>query len=463
MTASSRSEELIAGFDDARFRRIDGSLRSLVFQLVQAGTGFLVATIVAWKVADEWLGLAGDGRGIVTRALLVSSLAGVALYLTSGRPIRKALIDQRALVRSATTELQLEASRHRFRAELDEGLRMTEDENDVIELVGRALDRVDPDGSMEVLLADASNAHLRVATESSSGGPGCRVTTPQDCPAVRRGHTRRFETSTALDACPELRGRLGGDTAATCVPVTVLGSPVGVVHRIDPDRTLAPDIVVDELETVADLVGSRLSVIRAIATTERQASTDVLTGVLNRRSLGDKIRAFHREDQAFALAFCDLDHFKDLNDTFGHDAGDQALRLFSRVVTDTIRDHDAIGRWGGEEFVLLFAGADRAIASIVCERIRTNLRDELQAASTPPFTASFGVADHTQARTIDRLLALADQAMFEAKKSGRDRVVIVDETFDLDGDIPEDDLDEEFEEVSAGGAGEPVAETPLAP
>lgn len=449
MTAHSRSQELIAGLDDARFRRIDGSLRSLVHQLVQAAVGFLVATIVAWKVADEWLGLADDARGVVLRALLVSTMAGLMLYVTSGRPIRKALLEQRALVASATKALHLDADRHRFRAELDEGLRMCEDENAIVGLIGQALDRVDATGTMEVLLADASNAHLRVAAESSQGGPGCRVSTPQDCPAVRRGHTRKFETSTALDACPELRGRLGGDTAATCVPLTVLGSPVGVVHRVDPDGSLAPELVIDELETVADLVGSRLSVVRAMATTERQASTDVLTGVLNRRSLGDRIRDLHRKDEPFAIAFVDLDHFKDLNDTFGHEAGDQALRLFSRVVSDTIRDRDAVGRWGGEEFVVLFTGADRAIATKACERIRSGLRDEIQASNVPPFTASFGIADHTQARTIDRLLALADRAMFVAKTNGRDRIVAVDDSLDLEDGLRDFSAEPGFDREAA--------------
>jgi len=426
--STQRSEELVAELDSPRFRRLDGSLRSLLEQLAMASFGFAGAFALSWLVSDVWLDVPQDGLGVVVRGLLVAVFGGAALHATSGHPIRKAVLAQRELVRRATAELASEAARHRFRAELDEGLRMCDTEDALVELVGRAFDRLDPDGSSELLLADASNAHLRAAVESSAGGPGCGVTTPWDCPAVRRGHTRQFPTSTALDACPHLRGRAAGQVSATCIPLTVLGSPVGVVHRADVDRTVVPDLLLDELETLADVVGSRLSVLRAMATNERQANTDALTGVRNRRSLGDELHAMERGGHRVAIAFADLDHFKDLNDTFGHDAGDRALRLFTRVVQGAVRDGDLVGRWGGEEFVLVFPDADRSVAAAACERIRDALRAEVQGATVPPFTASFGVADADQAGSLEELLELADQAMFHAKAAGRDRVVVADGT-----------------------------------
>lgn len=431
---TNRSEDLVAELDHPRFRRIDGSVQSLLAQLTLAGVGFAVASVITWALADGWLDIPNDGGGVVVRALMIGVIGGISLHVTNGHAIHSAVNDQRALVREATQELAAEAARHRFRSELDEGMRMCDDEPALVALVGRALDRLDPEGSMELLLADASNAHLRAAVESSAGGPGCGVSTPWECPAVRRGHTRHFETSTSLDACPHLRDREGGPRSATCIPLTVLGSPVGVVHRTDPDRVGAPELVVDELETMVDLVGSRLSVIRAMATNERQANTDPLTGVRNRRSLGDEINALHRAGTPYALAFCDLDHFKDLNDTFGHDVGDRALRLFTRVLRDTIRDHDIVGRWGGEEFVVLFPGTDRAIAATACERVRVALQTEVQSAAVPPFTSSFGVADHNQSDDVDGVIDLADRAMFTAKSLGRDRVVIADDTMTLRAD-----------------------------
>ena len=104
---------------------------------------------------------------------------------------------------------------------------------------------------------------------------------------------------------------------------------------------------------------------------------------------------------------------------------------------------------GGEEFVVLFTGADRAIASKACERIRNSLRDEIQASNVPPFTASFGIADHTQARTIDRLLALADRAMFVAKTHGRDRIVAVDDSLELDDGLRDFSAEPGFDREAA--------------
>jgi diguanylate cyclase (GGDEF)-like protein len=423
----NRSEALIAELDHPRFRRINGTVRSLLEQLALAAFGFGIASLLTWLVADAWLGIPTDGAGVIIRALLIAVIGGISLHVTNGHAIHSAVIAQRNLVKEATRALAAEAERHRFRSELDEGMRMCDDEPALVDLVGRAFDRLDPGGSMELLLADASNAHLRTAVESSAGGPGCGVSTPWDCPAVRRGHTRHFDTSTSLDVCPHLRDREGGPRSATCIPLTVLGSPVGVVHRTDTDGVAAPELVVDELETMADLVGSRLSIIRAMATNERQASTDPLTGVRNRRSLADDITSLQRNATPYALAFCDLDHFKDLNDTFGHDAGDRALRLFTRVLRETVRDHDVVGRWGGEEFVVLFPGTDRRVAAAACERVREALLAEVQSAAVPPFTASFGVADHHQAADVEGVLALADHAMFTAKSLGRDRVVMADE------------------------------------
>lgn len=426
MLSMQRSEALVAELDSPRFRRINGTVRSLVEQLILASAGFAVAFVATWAVADVWLEIPYEGKGLVAHAGLVALFGGIMLQLTCGGPIHKAVVSQRALVREATDELAAEAARHRFRAELDEGLRMCDTEEALVGLVGRAFDRLDPTGSTELLLADSSNAHLRVSVESSVGGPGCGVSTPWECPAVRRGHTRQFPTSTALDACPHLRGRPGGELSATCVPLTVLGSPVGVVHRTDVDRSVLPELLLDEYETLADVVGSRLSILRAMATNERQANTDPLTGVSNRRSLGDDLNSLERSGERFAVAFADLDHFKDLNDTFGHDVGDRALRLFTRVVRGAVRDHDLVGRWGGEEFVIVFPGVDRDVAAAACERIRVALRAEQADATVPPFTASFGVADTEQAPGADDLLELADQAMFHAKAGGRDRVVIAD-------------------------------------
>jgi diguanylate cyclase (GGDEF)-like protein len=145
--------------------------------------------------------------------------------------------------------------------------------------------------------------------------------------------------------------------------------------------------------------------------------------LLNRRSLENAIRGLRSEGIEYALAYGDLDHFKVLNDTHGHEAGDQALRLFSRVLRDSIRPNDIAGRYGGEEFVIVLPDCNTDTATVVLERVRERLALALTAGRVPAFTVSFGLAASTDADTFDEIVAVADKALHTAKATGRNRVV----------------------------------------
>jgi diguanylate cyclase (GGDEF)-like protein len=125
----------------------------------------------------------------------------------------------------------------------------------------------------------------------------------------------------------------------------------------------------------------------------------------------------------------DLDHFKQLNDTHGHEAGDRALRAFAHLTSQLLREQDVIARWGGEEFVLVLPDVDRHQAATVLERLRARLA-ESNHGSHPAFTASFGVTDSTRADTLEELLQLADAALYRSKSEGRDRATVNDSTSD---------------------------------
>ena len=123
------------------------------------------------------------------------------------------------------------------------------------------------------------------------------------------------------------------------------------------------------------------------------------------------------------MAYGDLDHFKDLNDTFGHAAGDRALRTFSQVLRDSLRPIDIPGRYGGEEFVIVLPECPVDEARQVLERVRERLAERIVVADLPPFTISFGLASSDQAVDFDQVVALADTALLSAKAGGRDQVV----------------------------------------
>jgi diguanylate cyclase (GGDEF)-like protein len=165
--------------------------------------------------------------------------------------------------------------------------------------------------------------------------------------------------------------------------------------------------------------------VRAFEKTQLQASTDGLTGLVNRRTLERQLRGLFKGGDRFALAIADLDNFKQLNDTHGHETGDRALRLFAQVAQDTLRDQDSIARWGGEEFVIVLEGLDRFEAIPILDRVRERLA-KAHPGETPRFTTSFGVADCSQAETLESLMAIADGGLYAAKHGGRDRAHIGD-------------------------------------
>ena len=165
---------------------------------------------------------------------------------------------------------------------------------------------------------------------------------------------------------------------------------------------------------------------------QRQANHDPLTGVYNRLRLDDDLEDLlaraDRYGQRFCVALLDVDRFKPYNDTYGHLAGDEALRTVAAALTDGVRTGDAVYRYGGEEFVLLLPDQDLSGATIAAERVRRAVRAaglEHTGSEHGVVTVSAGLAQSVDgaAGSGKRLLDAADQALFVAKARGRDRVV----------------------------------------
>lgn len=322
--------------------------------------------------------------------------------------------------------LRRSSSSESFRRRFQEALEMADTEDEALEVTGRALASSARRMPVELLLADSSQAHLyrAVVAGPDPAGPGCTVDAPRACAAVRRGHTTTFPSSEDVGACPRLRDRPSGACSAVCTPVAILGRTIGVLHAIGPEGRPPTAEQRDLLETTGAQVGSRLGVIRAMSQSELQASTDPLTGLLNRRSLEDRVRGLCRTRTPFVVAMVDLDHFKALNDSFGHETGDRALRVFSRALAETVRAEDVVARYGGEEFVIVFPRCSVREAADVLERVRERLRAALSAAEVPEFTCSAGVAEAGPDEQFHDVLRAADEALLAAKRSGRDRMLI---------------------------------------
>jgi len=329
-------------------------------------------------------------------------------------------------LRERDAERDAEVRGQAFERRLHSALDMAQSEPAALTIVEEALIERVPDNPIEVLLADSSRAHLTQAATSDRAtyGPGCPVPTPYECPAVRRARTLTFATSEQFDACPFLRDRSSGNRSAVCVPLSIAGQPVGVMHATAPVEQPLGQHAISAMEHVALKAGDRIGVIRAFARSESQAARDALTGLLNRRSLEEQVHRLLRVRAPHAVVYADLDHFKRVNDTHGHESGDRALRLFTRTLRAAARQHDLIARWGGEEFLIVVPQTSANQAAGLAERVREGLTLALANGTTPHFTASFGVSDSLQADEFDAVVALADAALLAAKRAGRNRVVI---------------------------------------
>jgi len=175
--------------------------------------------------------------------------------------------------------------------------------------------------------------------------------------------------------------------------------------------------------TLRDITESK----RLQAMLEEQASTDPLTGAMNRSRMEERARfELLRSDRfgdKLTLVIMDLDHFKVVNDTYGHNAGDKVLRKFYEIAQSCLRSIDMLARWGGEEFVVLLPETGPAGARIVADRIRLKLA-EYPFESDIRVTVSMGVAGHREDEPFFALLERADSALYEAKQAGRNLVVV---------------------------------------
>lgn len=171
---------------------------------------------------------------------------------------------------------------------------------------------------------------------------------------------------------------------------------------------------------------------------KRLAYRDELTGLFNRRGFKDEAYKFlhqivkEKEGKrrkliinSFGAILIDLDFFKKINDTFGHDAGDAALKHVSKIILERARDIDVVGRWGGEEIVIGLIGADERDAELVAETIRERVEASEVVWKRKKFklTLSAGVARFDGKESVEGLIARADKALYKAKHTGRNRVV----------------------------------------
>jgi diguanylate cyclase (GGDEF)-like protein len=359
----------------------------------------------------------------VVCAVLLAVVSVPVVFVSTGL-VTKRVGEANAIADGRQQRLDEERRHRDLEAQVADGLEMAESEPEALRLIERSFATVLPGSMTELLLADNSHAHLtRKAAANLGAASGCSVSSPQECPAARRARTHRFHDSEALNACPKLAGRPSGPSSAVCIPVSVMGRTVGVIHTVGSVASPVGDATVDDLQSIANQSGTRLGMLRVMAETQLQASTDGLTGLLNRRAFENGFLQLRERSATGVIVMADLDHFKTINDTYGHETGDRALRVFADTLRKSVRNSDLLARRGGEEFAVIFPDCELPEAVDVLERVRLTLQSAVREAGLPSFTSSFGATLAFLAEDLDLLLARADAALFEAKNNGRDRIV----------------------------------------
>ena len=239
----------------------------------------------------------------------------------------------------------------------------------------------------------------------------------------------QLASGTVVDVPPPVAALLGPVRCWATAPITTRGHGSGVLLV---GSTTREGLTEAQVETVAAIAGQGASAddnALLFRQVQRLATTEGLTGINNRRHFTDlakrQLSIAERNNRPALAVMLDIDHFKKVNDTYGHGTGDEVIKTVAEVVAKNLRDHDIFGRLGGEEFAVVMPemNGDPIAAA---ERLRA----AVEAASSPgvagpvSVTVSVGVAELKPDDTLDTLLARADDALYRAKQGGRNRVQV---------------------------------------
>jgi diguanylate cyclase (GGDEF)-like protein len=356
--------------------------------------------------------------GSVTEALNAAR-EGDELPTIKDHPITRSFAQAVDQLAGAMVDLHASNKRIRrqftFRHELVDALDLAETEDEVVRTAVRAARVAFPKKRFQLLVTGSDDEPCTPVDESAP--VACSLQKTESCPAVRKACTLHHHPDMGLARCPRIKNDA---TVLTCSPLSVNGQSIGVVQLVGD---ALDDGQEELLEALSGAVSGRMGVVRDLAERDLAAGTDPLTGLANRRAMDEHLKRLDGSDVPYAVITADLDHFKTINDTHGHDVGDRCLQLFANILHEVSRDTDTAARPGGEEFALILSGAGVDAGMAVASRIRAMLAQATRRQG-PGFTASLGIAARPQhGDRAEEVLRAADVALYDAKDQGRDQCV----------------------------------------
>jgi len=308
-------------------------------------------------------------------------------------------------------------------------LQSCENEDEFADVVGRFAPQIV--GDMPGALCLLANSRNRLAIASSWGNPALSHDfAPSECWALRRGQLHYVRDSAHEMVCQHV------DHAKApiyrCLPLIAQGDVVGLLYLESAHQDILADA--QRLEAMAENIALALANFRLRRALRDQSIRDSVTGLFNRRYIEEAmeidIARAVRAGQSIGMVMVDVDHFKQFNDTFGHDGGDAVLRAVAQLLGTSVRKGDMACRYGGEEFLLVLAGSDLVNAEIRANAIREGVKQLVvhnAGRNLGQITVSAGVAAFpVHGDDLRILITAADRALYRAKAAGRDRVFLAE-------------------------------------
>jgi len=353
------------------------------------------------------------------------------------RENESALMEERNSITKANKILSdqaMELSRHAAQMELltqlGEYLQTCTTDEEIPPIVTNFIAKVFPETSGTLFVCKESSHRLEQVASWGDGLSGSQGFAIDGCWALRRGQPHSFRCSEAYPRCghvlPDVRSCL-------CVPLVLLGETYGVMHvqwNVETpdadDETLAVRLTGDAALALANT--------RLRKELKDLSIRDPLTGLFNRRYMEEfftqELVRSRRKECQLSVLMIDIDHFKEFNDTFGHEAGDAVLCELGKFLREQLRASDLICRYGGEEFIVLLSEAPIDVAQRRAEQLRADIklmRVRFQDELLPEINISVGVAAFPgSGETMQELIRASDLALYMAKEQGRDRVCVSD-------------------------------------
>jgi diguanylate cyclase (GGDEF)-like protein len=361
-------------------------------------------------------------RSTDSQALYAALLSALFAFLVIGGLSSYSSRLLRSIQRRRSVELAVNHSHQEY----TEMLQAAESEEEADELLKRQAERSIEASNVVVLRRNNSADRLLPTTEADSElAERVADAEPRSCLAVRFGRThQQGEDAEALIGCAVCSRESG---YSTCQPLLVGGEVLGAALVRHPSPLT--DLERRSLIATVGQAGPVLANLRNLALARFRAATDALTGLPNSREVQDTLKRMtaqaSRTVSPLAALLLDLDHFKQINDTYGHAAGDDVLAAVGAAMRATIRASDFVGRYGGEEFVILLPDTGREAAELAAEKLRSAIATTTVSGVTRPITASIGLAVlPDDAGESVALLRQADRALYAAKSNGRNRVEV---------------------------------------